>query len=103
MIKWCDECLADPQGGWTQEAQAYLVIAMARWQLNERKQAQAALERAIRILQDNQPDFVGEGSDSWHGWLICQHLRREAESTMRAEIARDAQIDFVDEPSDNKP
>jgi hypothetical protein len=72
-------------GGWTKEAQAHFVMALAQWQLNHHDKSLMALDRANEILRSNAPDFSGVGSDEWHNWLICQHFRHEAESLIHGD------------------
>jgi tetratricopeptide (TPR) repeat protein len=83
VIKWCDKVLAKPLGGWSQEAQANLVMAMAHWRLEAHDRARDEYDQATQILKNHPPDFTAQVDNQWYNWLICQHLLREAEALIR--------------------
>jgi tetratricopeptide (TPR) repeat protein len=77
-------CLAGQE--WNLTVPAQLVLAMAQHRLGHAEQARDALGRARAIMAGKQfpPGEQGDLIYVWHDWLICQHLRREAEALIGA-------------------
>ncbi|HVA45771.1 MAG TPA: protein kinase [Pirellulales bacterium] len=60
-----------------------VVEAMSLYRLGKTDEARQALAAADRLLVDTTPDFgSGDLGPSWHDWLGCRILRREAEELL---------------------
>ena len=68
------------------QPQAGLVLAMARWQLQQSNEARAALTQGIDLAQTNWPrsDANDLGSE-WPDWVVAQVLLREANQLIGTE------------------
>ena len=64
---------------------AYLVLAMAHHQLGQREEAEKAMKKARALMEQKGIPQEGSGDygSGWHDWVICQLLRREAETLIR--------------------
>jgi eukaryotic-like serine/threonine-protein kinase len=63
------------------DVQAYMVLAMASHQLNQRDQARAALEKGGKIAETKLPKLESADLGSeWHDWIIAHALMREAKA-----------------------
>ena len=64
---------------------AYLVLAMAHHQLGQREEAEQALKKARAMMEQREipKEDSGDYGPHWHDWVICQLLRREAETLLR--------------------
>ena len=63
------------------EADSYLVLAMARFQANDREQARAALDRGLQIVQTKLPrPDSGDLGASWHDAAMTYIFMREAKA-----------------------
>jgi tetratricopeptide (TPR) repeat protein len=80
-VAWADRCLARGPGDWNRELPAHLVRAMALARLGCRDAASAAWARSSDLYRTKvaNPGGRAAGGD-WHDRLICEVLRREAES-----------------------
>jgi tetratricopeptide (TPR) repeat protein len=80
-VTWADRCLARGSGNWNCELPAHLVRAMALRRLSQCDEAGAAMARASDLYRTKvaNPGGRAEGGD-WHDQVICEVLRREAES-----------------------
>jgi tetratricopeptide (TPR) repeat protein len=77
--KRLEELLAGGQRSWDLTVPGLLVQAMARQRLGQAGPARQTLARALQRLRQTVPR-VADAGGSWHDWLICQVLRREAEA-----------------------
>src|SRR5262245_46103676 len=61
---------------------AHAILAMTRWQSDEKEIARRELEQARDLLDKKMPkvDCGERFGDDWHDWLRCQILLREAET-----------------------
>ncbi len=68
---------------------AFLIVALSHHHLGQAAEARKALGQARDIMgQESFPTIErGELGDGWHDWLICQILRREAESLIEGKKA----------------
>jgi serine/threonine protein kinase len=73
-------------GEWTFAAPAHLIQAMAHQRLGHAEEAGRALGKARALMSDSKFPHAegGDLGDSWHDWLVCQHLRREAVALIEA-------------------
>jgi hypothetical protein len=78
---WLRQALSTPNVGWPVKVPAELVLAMAQQQRGQRNEARESLRRAVAQLEKDlpQPGSPAVGT-SWPDWLVCQVLRREAET-----------------------
>ncbi len=58
----------------------FLFEAMAHIQLDQRDKAQVAMDNASNLVDDYLATATNDRGDQWHDWLMCQIVRREAES-----------------------
>ena len=58
---------------------------MAHHQLGQREEAEKALKKARAMMEQRQipKEDSGDYGSNWHDWVICQLLRREAETLIR--------------------
>jgi tetratricopeptide (TPR) repeat protein len=65
---------------WAFAVPAHLIQAMAHQKLGHAEEARKALGKARVLMADSKFPHAegGDLGDSWHDWLICQHLYREA-------------------------
>jgi hypothetical protein len=75
-IEWCGSQRIQRGKVWFRDVQADLVLAMAHQRLLHPAEASHALEAAQRRL--NARKFEPTDRGSWHDWLICRALEREA-------------------------
>jgi tetratricopeptide (TPR) repeat protein len=68
--------------GWNLIVPAQLVLAMTRQKQGQTEKARASLARAIEIMNQRVPNLAAAGEESWHDWLICRVLHREAEALL---------------------
>jgi tetratricopeptide (TPR) repeat protein len=71
--------VADGNPDWNLAPPAYLILAMAQHRLGQAAKAGESLNRAAKIMDQQVPDLANAGG-SWHGWLINQIFRSEAEA-----------------------
>jgi tetratricopeptide (TPR) repeat protein len=77
--EWTQKVLAGPLRRPRLDMETYLVLAMARRQLNQPNDAKLALARALEISQTKAPNLRGDDlGDGWVDWLIAYALLREA-------------------------
>jgi tetratricopeptide (TPR) repeat protein len=85
-IEWANKVLACAGRLADRDATAWLVVAMAQGQLNERKAAPFALNKAKEIVNAKLPKLdSGDLGQLWPDRLIIDTLAREAESLMESE------------------
>jgi eukaryotic-like serine/threonine-protein kinase len=60
---------------------AYLVLAMAQWELGQREQSHDSLAEAEDLVKRKLPQAGPLGED-WHEWLSARVLMREAETLL---------------------
>jgi serine/threonine protein kinase/Flp pilus assembly protein TadD len=82
-VAWADRCLSRGPGNWNREIPAHLVRAMAWTRLGHPDEARAALTKACKLYRTRAAQGVDQtpGGD-WHDHLICQILRREAQTLL---------------------
>jgi WD40 repeat protein len=75
---WAQKALAAP-GVDYRDAQAWLVLAMARHQSGQDQEAHDALAKGSDIIETNLPKLEsGDLGTGWGNWIICQALLKEA-------------------------
>jgi serine/threonine protein kinase/Flp pilus assembly protein TadD len=67
-----------------------LFEAMAHHRLNQADQARAAMDRATQLINKYLAAAKDDRGDDWHDWLMCEIVRREAESLLVGASADDA-------------
>ena len=73
------------------EAKAYLVMAMAQYQLNQVDESRTALAKAYEIVDTRMPKLEsGDLGVSWHDWLMAQILLREAKQLIDSTAKSDS-------------
>jgi tetratricopeptide (TPR) repeat protein len=81
-LTWIEKCLA-ADSEWrpvSLDASAWLIAAMAHHRLGRPERAAEALDKAVKLWQQ-QP--AGDLGPDWDDWLRFQLLRREAEALVR--------------------
>jgi len=74
-----DKLVGNGNPDWDLAPPAYLILAMAQHRLGEKTKSSESLGRAVQIMNEQVPNLTAAG-DSWHGWVMNQLLRSEAES-----------------------
>jgi tetratricopeptide (TPR) repeat protein len=93
-VEWMDKALLTARQqslpGWNHEqernrkAMAYLVAAMAQYQLHDTAAARTALDQGTGIIETQFPAAdSGDVGHDWPGWLIARRLLQEAKSLIR--------------------
>jgi tetratricopeptide (TPR) repeat protein len=71
-------------------AQSYIVLAMAKHQLNQTDEAKTALATAAAIIQNEMPQVEGgDLTDGWRDWLVAHALMREAKALIQLPTVQD--------------
>jgi len=87
-VEWLDKALAAQSKNGYCDAPAHLLLAMARHRLGETDEARQALQTAVELMEQFPKLDGGDLGDGWHDWLVCQILRREAESVVLGNNAK---------------
>jgi hypothetical protein len=76
--EWAERALAN-LGVNERDAEAYLVLAMAKHNLNLPDDARSALAKAVEIVETKLPKVeTGDIGDLWGDWIIAHVLLKEA-------------------------
>jgi tetratricopeptide (TPR) repeat protein len=68
------------------QVQAYLVSAMAQWQLKQTNEARGALAQGIEITESKLPKLdSGDLGDGWIDWILAQTLMAEAKALIEGQ------------------
>jgi serine/threonine protein kinase len=79
---WCEKCLANTENNPGRIATAYVIQAMARYQLGEKELANLDLAKSRELINAEFKKGLGEGDGGvgfWYDWLFARILLREAE------------------------
>jgi Flp pilus assembly protein TadD len=80
-VEWMNKALIESGKELERDVQAYMVLAMAHYQLNQTDAARAAFARGTEIEQMKLPKLEsGDIGDSWLDWIIAHALMREAKA-----------------------
>ena len=80
-VEWLSKVLAAPQQNAERNVEAYMVLAMARYQLKQAHEARAAFVRGAEIEQTKLPKLEsGDIGGNWLDWIIAHALMREAKA-----------------------
>jgi hypothetical protein len=80
---WCTRCLTNPENNLARNATAYVIRAMAGYQLGETENARADLAFGRKIIDTEFANGLPVGSGAigwWYDWLFARILLREAEA-----------------------
>jgi tetratricopeptide (TPR) repeat protein len=70
------------------DAEAWLVLAMARQQLNQASEARTAWDKGVEIVNTKLPKLESGGiGDTWFDWIIVQRLMGEAKALIEGDAA----------------
>jgi tetratricopeptide (TPR) repeat protein len=68
------------------QVQAYLVSAMAHWQMQRTNEARGALAKGIQLAESKLPKLEsGDLGDSWIDWILAQTLMAEAKALIEGQ------------------
>ena len=94
-VEWVNKALTKEGDSENRDVEAYMVLAMARYQLKQTDEARAALARGTEIERTKLPKLEsGDIGESWLDWIIAHALMREA----KALIEGDTKITAKSEP-----
>jgi serine/threonine protein kinase/tetratricopeptide (TPR) repeat protein len=82
--KWIEGVLARPGEVPFRDAQAHLVLAMARHRLEQFEPARSALAKGEAIINASSTTAPGVLNENWSDWLIARALLSEAKSLISA-------------------
>jgi eukaryotic-like serine/threonine-protein kinase len=89
--QWVQETLDDNLGGSDRDhrfVEAYMVLAMANYQLRQMDNARAAFTKGVQIEQTKLAKIEsGDLSPDWMDWIITQTLMREAKALIEGQPA----------------
>jgi tetratricopeptide (TPR) repeat protein len=87
VVEWTQKALRAP-GNASRDAEAWLVLAMAQYQLKQPEEARGALAKGIKIVETKLPklDTSDLGAD-WRDWIITHALLREARALIEDQPA----------------
>ncbi len=84
-VEWTEQALTDP-GVNERDAEAYLILAMAKQHLNQPGEAHAALAKAVEIAETKLPKLEsGDLGELWGDWIIAHVLMSEAKLLIEGE------------------
>ena len=89
---WERKSIADPfyGHGHSRYVQAYMVLAMAQYQLNQHEEARAAFAKGVEIEEAKLPKLdsgdLGPGW-YWRDWIIAHALMNEAKALIEGQPA----------------
>jgi hypothetical protein len=85
-VDWTDKSLAREGKRPPRDVQACMVLAMAKYQLNQLYEARAVFARGVQIADHNLPKLKDGALDHrWINWLIAEALIREARALIEDE------------------
>lgn len=77
-----EKALGTDEELWGREAELHFIRALGFHQINNGRAARMEFERGAALLVEHQPMLAAGPGVGWHDWLICQHLRNEAEAAL---------------------
>lgn len=84
-MEWTEQALTDP-GVNERDAEAYLILAMAKQHLKRPGEARAALAKAVEIAETKLPKLEsGDLGELWGDWIIAHVLMSEAKLLIEGE------------------
>ena len=90
--QWMQQALQKINEGSTRDVEAYMVLAMAQWQLNEPAKARASLAKGVKLAGRRLPaETSGDVGDGWIDWIFAHSLLREASSLTAGDVGVSAQ------------
>jgi tetratricopeptide (TPR) repeat protein len=88
-VEWTQKAVVSGKSPWNNtwnNAEAYLVMAMAQQQLGQTFEARTALADAIELAHANLQKLEGgDPGDDWHEWIIVHTLMGEAKALINGE------------------
>jgi hypothetical protein len=89
-LDWCGRSRRRAGNIFSLVALDLLFEAMAHHRLNQAEQSHSAMERATQLINKYLAAAKDDRGDDWHDWLMCEIVRREAESLFNGASADDA-------------
>ncbi len=90
--KWMQQVLQKVNQGSTRDVEAYMVLAMTQWQLNQPAQARESLAKGVKLAARRLPaETSGDVGDGWIDWIFAHSLLREASSLTARDVDVNAQ------------
>jgi eukaryotic-like serine/threonine-protein kinase len=83
---WCQRLLAYPECNPVQTATAHVILALARWHLDQTAEAEVQLAQSRDSIRNRFAGGlqVGDQTDGfWYDWIIARVLLKEAEGLIR--------------------
>jgi hypothetical protein len=85
---WCRRCLAYPEHNAPRSATAHLILAMAEWQMNQQKDAQAELNQGQEMIEAKFRSGLDRGTGVqgfWFDWVFARILLRETRTLVQSQ------------------
>ena len=87
-VEWTQKVLAQTGEVPFRDVEAYMVLAMARYQSRQPDQARAGLAKGVEIAETKLPKVdSGDFGDDWLDWIIAHALMSEAKAVLGTQPA----------------
>ena len=87
-VDWMQKTLSHAGNDLNRDVEAYMVLAMAHYQLKQTDEARATFAKGLEIVNANLPKLEsGDIGGGWIDWIIAHALMREAKELIEGPSA----------------